>query len=146
MKTATTKKTSQSTLDKLVNGITKSFQNSLRELVSQMGPSTEFRKLKTAKIKAEKSRGKSMRESEMFLETLKHIGRPAITREIAIRYKKLHPTAVPKNKARFMQKLYNSASYLSKEGVIQRHAVGGRSYEYSLKPDKAAKTETKSAA
>jgi len=40
-----------------------------------------------------------------------------------------------------MQQIYSSASALSKEGLINRHPVGKRMFEYSLKPAKATKEE-----
>lgn len=72
---------------------------------------------------------------KIFLDTLREIGRPSTTREIAQRLKKIDPAIkkVARNKEKFMQLLYTSASHLSKEGVINRNQIGHRLYEYSLK-------------
>lgn len=72
---------------------------------------------------------------KMFIDTLRQIGRPSTTREIAQRLKKIDPAVkkIARNKEKFMQLLYTAASHLSKEGVVKRNQVGHRMYEYALK-------------
>lgn len=72
----------------------------------------------------------------VFMETLKKIGRASTTREVAIRLtnddkdmKKMYR----KNKEQFMQFLYTSASNLAKEGKIKRAPAGKRRFMYSIK-------------
>lgn len=128
------KKTTSSKIEKLVNGMTKSFQESLMELVNKIS-STPNKKVK-AKIskvtEPEPKQNKTIAGSTVFLDVLKFIGRPSTTKEIAGRLKMVHPE-IKLPKTALMQQLYNSASYLSKEGLIERHPVGKRQFEYSLK-------------
>lgn len=123
-------------VERFVIGMTKVYQNSLFELIEKLkgNSSTGIKKLKTLHEAISVKPTKENRY-EMFLETLKQIGRPAMTKEIAGRFKHIHPnTSFSRNKKVFMQQLYNSASYLSKEGLINRTPVGKGSFEYSLKP------------
>lgn len=154
MKTAQAKsnKKESSEISILVEEMTKVYHDSLKELLDkfQFGSKTRtYNKLKKYKdrdkkehTKEEKTRHEKNSAYKMFLEALKQIGRPAMTREIASRFKLVHPTApIPKNKKLFMQQLYNSASYLSKEGLILRSPVGKRMFEYSLNPKKVEEME-----
>lgn len=78
---------------------------------------------------------KKMSGEKLFLNTLKEIGKPAMTFEIGDRLRKTNPEAkrFAKNKKDLMQMIYNSASSLAKAGVIERKAVGKRTFEYSLR-------------
>jgi len=71
---------------------------------------------------------------ELFLDGLKQIGRPAMTKEIAQRLiKNPQFKSITRNKKRFMQFLYSSVSHFVKQGILKRKPVGEKSYEYSLK-------------
>lgn len=79
--------------------------------------------------------GKKPSGEKIFLAGLENMGRPAMTFEIGNRLRKVNPDAkkFARNKKDFMQMLYNSASSLSKAGLIVRKPVGKRTFEYSLK-------------
>lgn len=86
----------------------------------------------TKKYKAEPVDKKS--NLDYFVEALQLIGRPAMSREIAYKLKNMNRKFknLSKNKKEFMQVIYTGASTLVKENKINRKAVGGRTFEYSL--------------
>ena len=146
----------KATLENLVNEMTASFETSLLGLLKKfkvVGDVGAYTKLKSSQYKLDKSKSSKVKERpvpevkqkklpghELFLDVLRNIGRPAMTREIAGRFKMVHPDVkIPKDKKVFMQQLYNDASYLSKEGLIVRTPVGKRMYEYSIKPESPKK-------
>ncbi len=136
MKTSETKvELSNTQTEKLVDGIVKIYEQSLVALLKELKIGTiggTYSKLKKVKAIKEKAQPKKESGYKVFLDVLKHIGRPAMTREIASRLKIVHPE-IKMSKKLLMQQLYNSASFLSKEGKIDRNPVGKRMFEYSLK-------------
>ena len=125
-------KNKNSSIEKMVNEMTKSFHKSINELVNKMSLTpTKKEKKTTSKIEAEPKQSKTVAGSNVFLDVLKFIGRPSTTREIAGRLKMVHPE-IKLPKLVLMQQLYNSASYLNKEGLINKHPVGKRQFEYSI--------------
>lgn len=136
MYTKKRKEKSQLSVEELVKNMAKNYGDSLLKLVktiTETSPRKE-RVEKTKKVKEAKEPIKKKQTTyEMFLGALKQIGRPVMTQEVAARFKRIYPHAhVPKSKKLFMQQLYSSASYLTKEGLIVRKPVGKRTYEYSL--------------
>lgn len=73
----------------------------------------------------------------IFLENLKQIGRPAMTKEIATRIRR-NPKykSITRNKKRFMQFIYSGVSHFVKQGILNRKPIGKRSFEYSIKANK----------
>lgn len=125
-------------VNKLVEDLTKSFHDSLMKAIKSVSGGKQVPRASNqpSKEPGAKKVTKQQVGYEMFLEALRKIGRPAMTKEIAARFKIIHPKAsLPKTKTSLMQQLYNSASYLSKEGIIERRPVGSRSYEYSIKKE-----------
>ncbi len=135
MKTKKINELSNSATEKLVDGILKIYEKSLVSLLKQFNIGEiggTYSKLKKVSKPGEKEAPKKEAAYDVFIDVLKHIGRPAMTREIASRLKIVHPEIKMPKKV-LMQQLYNSASFLSKEGKINRHPVGKRMFEYSLK-------------
>lgn len=84
----------------------------------------------------------------LFLDTLKNIGKPALTSEVADRLRKANPDVIKKiatNKKKFMRAMYISAFNLSKHGQVKRTPVGKKSYEYSLNEWNSNKTHQRTA-
>jgi hypothetical protein len=115
----------------------KNMFNGLKGMISRQKPLRASRptgeKLSTnreASPQKEKING-----DKFFLEALRQIGRPATTKEVAQRLRKIEPAVkkIARNREKYMQMLYTSASHLSKEGVVQRNPIGHRIFEYSLK-------------
>ncbi len=130
MYTKKRKEKSQLSVEELVKSMAKSYGDSLLKLVKTI---KENSVKTTEKTKKTEPAVKKQTTYEMFLGALKQIGRPVMTQEVAARFKRIYPHAhVPKSKKLFMQQLYSSASYLTKEGLIVRKPVGKRTYEYSL--------------
>lgn len=126
--------------ERLVDGIVKIYEQSLVALLKELKIGSiggTYSKPKKVKVIKEKALPKKESGYQVFLDVLKHIGRPAMTREIASRLKIVHPE-IKMSKKLLMQQLYNSASFLSKEGKIDRNPVGKRMFEYSLKEPVAA--------
>lgn len=71
---------------------------------------------------------------EYFIEVLTQIGHPVTTSEIATRLRKLNPQFknLSKNKKSFMQLIYSNASSLSKEGIVDKKPISGKTFEYGL--------------
>lgn len=112
----------------LIDGLMKSYRDSISSIFAKFSKNGKAKVLEVAEPKRESG-------NSMFIEGLKEIGRPAMTSEIISRFKKSHPELkFSKNKKKtFRQQFYNSASVLSKEGIISRNLVGKSSYEYSLR-------------
>ncbi len=128
-------------VNELVSGMARAYEDSLLSLFKKLNVGVAgkiYSKLKGKKVKAiepAKEKAHKLSSYEVFIDTLKQMGRPAMTKEIAARIKFVHPEVkFPKDKKVLMQQIYNSASYLSKEGLIVRTPVGKRLFEYSLKP------------
>jgi len=83
---------------------------------------------------------KKENNGQFLIEVLQQIGHPVTTSEIANRLRKINPhfKKLSKNKKSFMQLIYSNASLLSKEGLIERKAISGKSYEYFVKEKQAA--------
>lgn len=73
--------------------------------------------------------------SDLFLEALRKIGHPATSWEISKVLKNMntHFKKLSKNKKSFMQVVYSSASFLTKENMIKRVPLAGGNSEYALK-------------
>lgn len=125
-------------IQRLVKEMSHDFEESLIKIFRKIGTSNKVSLHRTAKKATQHvEESKSTSKYQVFIDVLKSIGRPAMTREIASRVKKVHPE-IKVSKGKLIQQLYNSASYLAKEGVITRTPVGKRMYEYSLKEKAAA--------
>lgn len=72
---------------------------------------------------------------QFLIEVLQQIGHPVTTSEIGNRLRKINPhfKKMSKNKKAFMQLIYSNVSLLSKEGLIDRKPISGKSYEYFVK-------------
>lgn len=139
-----TKKNKKTTIAKAVSAMTKNFQESLALLVEKLSTvpirAKTVKSIKIAKSPSVENEEKSLitPAHERFLITLKLMNRPAMTKEIAGRIKLANPTSeFPKSKKALMQELYSSASFLAKEGLIERNSIGKRIFEYSLPKEKA---------
>jgi len=92
--------------------------------------------LKVAKIvKAKVVRLSNMTSDELFLHTLKEIGKPSIVRDMVTIIKKGKIITMAKRK--LLTKFYASASHLNRDGIIKRTAVNNNMFEYRLKGWKA---------
>ncbi len=70
---------------------------------------------------------------KIFIDTLKQLGKPSLTTEIAEHVKPSPQVKkIAKNKKCLMRMMYNSAFNLSRNGEVQRTPVGKKSFEYSL--------------
>lgn len=83
---------------------------------------------------------KKPNNGQFLIEVLQQIGHPVTTSEIANRLRKINPhfKKLSKNKKSFMQLIYSNASLLSKEGLIERKPISGKSYEYFVKEKQVA--------
>lgn len=138
MKNQNRNKTKEAAIQRLIRKISKSYEKSLFELVGAIKGTSSI--VGNKKVKAEPKDAHEpdkMSRYQVFLDVLKHVGRPVTTREIANRVKSIHPE-IKISKNMLIKQMYNSASYLSKEGIITRVPVGKRMFEYSLKDAVAA--------
>lgn len=115
----------------------KSMFNGLKGMISRQKPIRANRgSVEKLSTKRELTQQKEkLNGDKFFLEALRQIGRPATTKEVAQRLRKIEPAVkkIARNREKYMQLLYTSASHLSKEGVINRNQIGHRLFEYSLK-------------
>lgn len=124
------------TIDKLLNSI----KTGGAEIVETATRTKRaYRRRKATSLEPGSKEAKKS-NNEFFLESLKQIGRPATTWEIANRLKKLNPyfKSLSRDKKRFMQVVYSSAYQLSKEGLLKRKPLGKKSFEYTVQSKKAA--------
>lgn len=73
---------------------------------------------------------KSLSADELFLYTLKEIGKPSLVRDMVKTIKKLKLVSATKKK--LLAKFYASASHLNRDGMIKRIPINGSMYMYSL--------------
>ena len=73
---------------------------------------------------------KSLSADEIFLSTLKEMGKPSLVREMAVKLK--NGKVISLSKKKLMALLYASASHLNKDGAIKRTAENSSTYRYSL--------------
>jgi hypothetical protein len=68
--------------------------------------------------------------NELFLYSLKEMGKPSLVRDMVKSIKKSKMVAMTKKK--LLAKLYASASVLNRDGMIKRTPINGHTYMYSL--------------
>lgn len=67
---------------------------------------------------------------EIFLSTLKAMGRPSLVRDMATKLE--NGKLISKSKKKLMALLYASASHLNRDGFVKRTPVNKSMYKYSL--------------
>jgi hypothetical protein len=105
-----------------------SYEYALNDFAAKNKISLDVSKTETEVAKDKKT------SKEYFIEVLTQIGHPVTTSEIATRLRKLNPQFknLSKNKKSFMQLIYSNASSLSKEGIVDKKPISGKSFEYGL--------------
>lgn len=97
---------------------------------------------------ASKKKGKKETKYDVLVATLKKMGHPSTTDQIAIGLKKHSPkfNAWAKRKEKgFMQFIYSAVSHLTTKGTLVRESVNQKGYAYSLPEWSEAKASKKSA-
>lgn len=98
--------------------------------------------LKSRKTSITKSKSvdvKSLTSDELFLYTLKEMGKPSLVRDMVATLKQSKQVSTTKRK--LLAKLYASASHLNRDGIIKRTPVNGSMYAYRLSGWKKGKTK-----
>jgi hypothetical protein len=73
---------------------------------------------------------KTLSIDELFLFTLKNMGKPSLVRDMVANVKKAKIVTITKKK--LLTKFYACASHLNRDGMIKRMPVNGSVYMYSL--------------
>jgi len=82
------------------------------------------------KRNAKAAKLRTLSANEIFLNTLREMGKPSLVRDMAAKLE--NGKLISKSKAKLMALLYASASHLNRDGVIKRTAVNDSMYKYSL--------------
>jgi hypothetical protein len=88
---------------------------------------------KIISIKGKNSKKKT--QYDYLINTIKKIGHAVTTDQIAAKLKKESPkfkTMASRKPRSYMQFIYSAVSHLSNKGILNRHSVNEKGYEYSL--------------
>lgn len=118
-------------------------QNIINELVKNLKRSGAYSGKQSGMVETKNGRiislkGKNPKKKTQYdylIHTIKKIGHAVTTDQIAAKLKKESPkfkTMASRKPKSYMQFIYSAVSHLSNKGILNRHSVNEKGYEYSL--------------